>query len=178
MKSFFLKTARLGFAVWSMDDLPDALELWGDPEVTRYITASGIMSESDVRARLEKEIEIYDKTNIQYWPLYLKESGECIGCCGLRPYDDDKNILEMGVHIKPRFWKKGYANEACLAVMEYAFDLLGADGLFAGHNPENQTSAQLLKKLGFVYMHDEFYPPTGLMHPSYMLTKKQFLVLK
>jgi hypothetical protein len=27
-------------------------------------------------------------------------------------------------------------------------------------------------KLGFVYTHDELDPPTGLVHPSYLLAKK------
>jgi hypothetical protein len=41
--------------------------------------------------------------------------------------------------------------------------------LFAGHNPANQASRELLARLGFRYTHDELYPPTGLMHPSYRL---------
>jgi [ribosomal protein S5]-alanine N-acetyltransferase len=33
--------------------------------------------------------------------------------------------------------------------------------IFAGHHPENEGSGRLLAKLGFVYTHDELYPPTG-----------------
>jgi hypothetical protein len=36
MKQFFLNTKRLGFSVWSEDDISDALELWGNKEVTKY----------------------------------------------------------------------------------------------------------------------------------------------
>ena len=32
----------------------------------------------------------------------------------------------------------------------------------------------LLTRLGFVYTHDEFYEPTGLRHPSYMLARSQW----
>jgi hypothetical protein len=28
-------------------------------------------------------------------------------------------------------------------------------------------------RLGFVHTHDEFYEPTGLMHPSYLLTRQE-----
>lgn len=59
--------------------------------------------------------------------------------------------------------------------MEYAFKVLKADALFAGHNPKNIASAALLKKLGFKYIYDEFYPPTGLYHPSYLLTKEDYM---
>ena len=33
--------------------------------------------------------------------------------------------------------------------------------------PKNTASRALLLRLGFVYDHDAFYPPTGLYHPSY-----------
>ena len=38
----------------------------------------------------------------------------------------------------------------------------------------NIASVQLLKKLGFTYAHDEFYPPTGLYHPSYLMTDHDY----
>jgi ribosomal-protein-alanine N-acetyltransferase len=37
MNYYFLKTSRLGFRQWSIADLPLAMALWGDPEVTRFI---------------------------------------------------------------------------------------------------------------------------------------------
>jgi RimJ/RimL family protein N-acetyltransferase len=52
------------------------------------------------------------------------------------------------------------------------------DGLFAGHNPKNEASRQLLEKLGFRYTHDEYYAPTGLNHPSYMMTAEEYVQLK
>lgn len=175
MRDFFLTTERLGFSTWQKEDLPAALELWGNPQVTRYITADGIMSDAQVRERINKEIETYKKYRMQYWPVYIKETGQNAGCCGLRPYDYENHIFEMGVHLKPGYWGMGIAGEACLAVMDYAFNVLGARELFAGHNPNNAASAGLLKKLGFIYTHDEFYKPTGLYHPSYLLGKEQYM---
>jgi RimJ/RimL family protein N-acetyltransferase len=80
----------------------------------------------------------------------------------------------MGIHLKQKYWGKGFAQEACLAVIEYAFNRLEVSALFAGHNPQNVASAQLLKKLGFKYKNDEYYPPTGLYHPSYLMTKQDY----
>lgn len=175
MREFFLTTERLGFSVWNENDIFDALELWGNPEVTKFIVADGKMLEEQVHQRLKKEIETYNNANIQYWPVYFMETLENIGCCGLRPYDLEKNILEMGIHLKKQCWGKGFAQEACLAVIDYAFNILQVDALFAGHNPKNTASARLLKKLGFTYTHDEFYPPTGLYHPSYLMTKQDYM---
>jgi RimJ/RimL family protein N-acetyltransferase len=47
--------------------------------------------------------------------------------------------------------------------------VLAASALFAGHHPANRSSRDLLLKLGFRYTHDEYYAPTGLQHPSYLL---------
>jgi len=174
MRDFFINTARLGFSVWNEKDISDVLELWGNPKVTKYIVADGKMSKVQVLQRLIREIETYSSNNIQYWPVYLIETNQNIGCCGLRPYDSEKNILEIGIHLKDKYWGKGFAKEACLAVIEYAFETLRVNALFAGHNPQNTESARLLEILGFTYTHDEFYPPTGLQHPSYLMTKQDY----
>lgn len=178
MKEYFLKTTRIGFSVWNEKDIFDAIELWGDPEVTKFIVADGKMSKEQIQQRLNKEIDAYNKDNVQYWPIYLIENNENIGCCGLRPYDSYNNILEMGIHLKSKYWGQGLAKESSLAVIDYAFNILEVNGLFAGHNPNNITSSQLLKKLGFKYTHDEFYPPTGLNHPSYLIIKEDYLNIK
>ena len=111
---------------------------------------------------------------VQYWPLFLRKGERFVGCCGLRPYDLSKGIFELGVHLLPMFWGKGYAREACARVIRLAFDDLGCPSLFAGHNPRNVASARLLLDLGFIHTHDELYPPTGLEHPSYTLNRDVF----
>lgn len=174
MREFFLTSERLMFSVWKEEDLPDALELWGSPEVTQYIVSGGSMSEEQIRQRLKNEIEMQKKYNVQYWPVYIKEDSEFAGCCGLRIKDLENGVLELGIHLKKRYWGKGIASEACRAVMEYAFGILDADALFAGHNPQNAASARILKRLGFRYIKDEYYPPTGLYHPSYLMSRKEF----
>lgn len=178
MKEYFLKTNRLGFSTWEKNDVKDAMELWGNPNVTKFITANGVMQKEQVMERLEKEINTSICEHIQYWPVYKLDSNQHIGCCGLRPYDAKKNIVEMGIHLKENAWGKGYAYEACIAVIEYAFEMLKFDGIFAGHNPKNQTSASLLEKLGFTYIKDEFYTPTGLFHPSYLMVKENYVTIK
>lgn len=174
MKKYFLKTERIGFSEWNDKDLNDAIGLWGDPEVTKFISANGKMSKEQITERLTKEIDNYKNFKVQYWPIYLIKNDKNIGCCGLRPYDFEKNIFELGFHLKKDYWGKGLAQEASLAVIEYAFNVLKVDALFAGHNPNNTASSKLLKKLGFKYTHDEFYPPTRLNHPSYIMTKEDF----
>ena len=174
MKKFFMRTARLGFSVWTEDDISEAQELWGNLAVTKYISANGKMSMEQIHQRLQKECETYAVYLIQYWPIYSLENYEHVGCCGLRPYESEKNVLEIGFHLKEKHWGKGLAEEASRAVIDYAFDVLGVGMLFAGHHPDNIASSCLLKKLGFIYSQDSFYPPTGLFHPSYLLTRQEY----
>jgi ribosomal-protein-alanine N-acetyltransferase len=172
MAEFFLRSSRLGFRLWRDGDLPLALALWGDPAVSRLI-AAGALSERDIRARLRQEIETQRRFRMQYWPMFLLATGEHVGCCGLRPHGDDPGRPEFGVHVRSRHWRQGFAYEGASAVIEHAFRRIGVAALFAGHNPANIGSRRLLAKLGFVYTHDEFYAPTGLQHPSYLLTRGQ-----
>ena len=149
-----------------------ATMLWGDPEVTKFLVSTGIMTPKEVRERLDQEMTNYRFHRIQYWPIFMKSSGEFVGCCGLRPHGEDSYVLEMGVHLVKDQWQKGIATEAFKTIIRYAFDQLHVISLFAGHNPRNLVSARLIKGLGFIYVNDEFYPSTGLMHPSYILEMK------
>ena len=172
---YFLRTPRIGFRLWKEEDLHLAIGLWGDFKVTQFFDARGKLSQAQVYERLLQEISTQKMHGIQYWPIFYLQSGRHLGCCGLRPYDKSKNVLEIGFHIRYRYWRQGYAVEAACAVMRYAFDTIKVSGLFAGHNPKNEGSRQLLTKLGFRYTHDEFYKPTGLNHPSYLMTADDYL---
>jgi ribosomal-protein-alanine N-acetyltransferase len=171
---YFLTTQHLGFRCWANDDFGLALELWGDPEVTQFIDARGHLSDDQVRVRLSKEIATERVHGIQYWPIFLLESDEHVGCCGLRPYGESRQVLEIGFHIRVRHWGCGYATEAARATIAYAFESLSAKALVASHNPANDASRHLVQKLGFRYMHDEYYEPTSLDHPSYLLAAEEF----
>lgn len=168
---YFLTSERIGFRNWKIDDLPLALQLWGDLEVTRLI--GGPFTEEQVKERLLKEIATQKEHGVQYWPIFERVSGDSIGCCGLRPYTKRENTIEVGFHLLPQYWGKGFAKEAARTVIRYAFDNLGVEALFAGHNPKNELSRHLLIRLGFEFTHEEFYPPTGLQHPSYLLTREK-----
>ena len=166
---YFLRTKRLGFRRWTDEDFDLALALWGDAKVTELIDARGKLTPEQVRERLDQEIAHERFYRIQYWPVFALQDDAHVGCCGLRPRSPAQRVYEIGFHIRSDCWRRGYALEAARAVIAHAFYDLGASALFAGHNPRNEASRRLLEKLGFEYQRDEFYPPTGLNHPSYLL---------
>jgi RimJ/RimL family protein N-acetyltransferase len=163
-----IKSKRIRFGHWAKTDIDLAHELWGEPDVTKYISKTGLFSDEQIAERLKFEIASEKESGVQYWPFFEKTSGKFVGVAGLHPHG--VGIYEIGFHLKPEFWGKGYAIEAAEKVIDYAFNELGAKELFAGHNPNNIASKKLLEKLGFEYTGDEFYEPTGLYHPSYKKT--------
>jgi [ribosomal protein S5]-alanine N-acetyltransferase len=168
---YFLVTARLGFRCWRTDDLSLALGLWSDPEVSRFI--GGPFSSAQISQRLEDEISLMTSHRVQYWPVFLRDDGQHVGCAGLRPYQPEEHIYEIGVHLRPGFWRKGLAQEATNAIADYGFTTLGIRGLFAGHHPANEKSRHLLEKFGFTFIGEQFYAPTGLKHPSYIRMRQR-----
>jgi len=166
-RSYFLKTERLGFAQWTPDDLPLAMGLWGDPKFTRLL--GGPFSEEEVKERLAREIDSMARSGIQYWPIFWIADGDLVGCAGVHPYKPEARIFELGFHLRPAYWGNGLAFEASQAIIKLAFGGLGAAALFAGHYPSNAASKRVLERLGFRFTHEELYPPTGLMNPSYLL---------
>ncbi|MBI4429068.1 MAG: GNAT family N-acetyltransferase [Ignavibacteriales bacterium] len=176
--AYFLTTKRLGFRVWKETDLDLAFGLWGDYGVTQFIDARGHLSRVQVQEILAKELATAKTYGVQYWPVFLLGDGEHIGCCGLRPHKVSEKVYELGVHIRLKHWGKGFASEAVRGVISYAFGTLGISALFAGRNPRNEASRHLLNKLGFKYTHAEYYSPTGLNHPSYLFTAREYASLK
>ena len=162
-----MTTQRLGFRTWSPEDLPLAMALWGNPQVTAFL--GGPFDQLRIQARLDREISCLGEHRMQYWPIFQLDGDVHVGCAGLRPYRIEDHILELGFHLRPEYWGHGLAEEAGRLAIEYGFENLGASALFAGHHPANLASRQVLSKLGFRYTHDEIYPPTGELHPSYLL---------
>ena len=127
------------------------------------------MTAADIQTKLNAVLESQLDFGIQYWPMFLKQSDQHIGCCRVRPKNADDGILEFGIHLRPEHWGNGLAVEAGVAMARHVFARKFMFELFAGHHPWNRASRHLLRKLGFTYIGDKFYPLTGLQHPSYRL---------
>lgn len=169
--AYFLKTERLGFRCWAEEDLALVTTLWCDAEVTGLI--GGPFSTEQAQARLGTEIAHCERHGVQYWPVFLLEYGQHVGCAGLQPYGTDEGVYEMGIHLLPAFWRCGLGTEAARAIVDHAFGELGAEAVVARHHPENGGSRRLMEVLEFEYTDDQLYGPTGLMHPSYILRSPQ-----
>jgi RimJ/RimL family protein N-acetyltransferase len=79
---------------------------------------------------------------------------QLVGSCGLgrRP----SGAVEMGYWIGRPFWGRGYATEACTALVDIA-RTLALPSLEGSHFIDNPASARVLEKLGF--------EPLGIIAP-------------
>jgi RimJ/RimL family protein N-acetyltransferase len=79
---------------------------------------------------------------------------QLVGACGLGRRASSS--VEMGYWIARPFWGRGYATEACRALVDIA-RTLGLPSLEGSHFLDNPASARVLEKLGF--------EPLGIVAP-------------
>jgi len=91
----------------------------------------------------------------------LKEGGQLIGQVHLDPhaiqtanFDGDNSPffwveVELAFAFGKEFWGKGYAYEACLPMIHYAFNELHLPRLVGGAMADNERSIALHRRLGY-----------------------------
>jgi len=143
-----LETERLVLRQFSIDDAQFIFELLNEPSFIQNIGDRGIRTLDDARSYiLRVPIASYEQNGFGLYLVVSKETGESIGMCGLIKRDTLEDV-DIGYAYLPRFWSKGYAVEAALAVKEYARDVVGLKRLVAITDPENQASIRVLEKIG------------------------------
>jgi RimJ/RimL family protein N-acetyltransferase len=81
--------------------------------------------------------------------LLDKKNGEMVGQCGiLAQVVDDIPELEVGYHILPQYWGKGYAPEAAKFFINYAFENNLADSIISVIDVGNIKSQRVAEKNG------------------------------
>lgn len=84
------------------------------------------------------------------WVVIEKKSRKLIGRAGFGIADYlDFSEIDMGYLIDREYRRRGYAEEACRAVLEYARSVLEFPGVSAYADRGNVGSVRLLEKLGF-----------------------------
>ncbi len=78
-------------------------------------------------------------------------SPAAIGICGFKGRPTDEGVAEIGYSVVPACHRRGFANEACEALLEWAFSHEEVSKVI-GHTLKGLTpSIGVMEKLGFVY---------------------------
>jgi len=145
---FTLQTDRLLLEHFSFEDCEFILRLLNEPSFIENIGDKGVRDLEGARAYLrDGPMASYAANGFGLFRVGLKESGDCIGMCGLisREILDD---VDIGYGFLPEFWGQGYAFESAAAVMRYGREQLGFKRIVAVVSPGNTSSVKLLQKLG------------------------------
>jgi ribosomal-protein-alanine N-acetyltransferase len=79
--------------------------------------------------------------------VILKDSGKMIGDV-IFSEGGDKGTYEIGYDFNENFWNKGYATEACIAMLNHIFNKVGGRRVYAECNDDNFSSIKLLERIG------------------------------
>ena len=143
------ETERLKIREITVEDVPRLYELYSGEGITKYM--------EPLYPEMEKEIE-YTKAYIEnvykfygygMWVIVKKKCGEVIGRVGLE-YKEGFDGLELGFMLGADYQNRGYAYEACRAVLTYGIEELGIACFYAFVNENNTASIRLCERLGFM----------------------------
>lgn len=77
-----------------------------------------------------------------------RQSGRIVGDVGVAVTRSEPHVAKIGYTIAPAFQERGYATEAVRALVDYAFDTLGAEVVRAHASAENVASIRVAEKVG------------------------------
>lgn len=146
-------TERLVIREMCEEDLHALYTIYDDEDVIKYTENLYENPEKELQYIKDYRKYIYEFYGYGTWVLIHKGSGELIGRAGLnhRPEFDEP---ELGFVIAKKYWRQGYAFEACKKILELAKKVYEMDQLQALVKKENLASIKLLEKLQFCYEED------------------------
>jgi len=152
MAKIFIETERLILREIIPEDVEAFFAMDSNPEVVKYVGIKPLTDISQSAAVIESIRNQYTENGIGRWAVILKENGKLIGWSGLKlikEINNHQNIHDLGYRLTPEYWGKGYATETSKAVLNYGFNEMKLDTIFAYADIKNQASNHVLRKLGF-----------------------------
>ncbi|MGB6299418.1 MAG: GNAT family N-acetyltransferase [Rivularia sp. (in: cyanobacteria)] len=142
-----LKTNRLILREFRESDLDAYAEISADAEVMRYLGTGKILSRAESWRSMAAIIGHWYFRGYGLWAVEEQQSGEMIGRIGC--WKPEGWIgLEVGWSLRRAFWGKGFATEAGLASIDFAFTKLQQTHVISLINPNNKASSRVAEKLG------------------------------
>ncbi len=140
-----LETERLILRPPNADDLEGFVRFSADPEATRFLGGPG--SPPAVWRSVAQLIGAWTLRGFSMFSFIEKETGQWVGRGGpWRPEGWPGN--EIGWAITPHAQRKGYAREASIACLDYAFTTLGWDEVIHCIDPRNVASIAVAHAIG------------------------------
>jgi RimJ/RimL family protein N-acetyltransferase len=157
-----IATQRLLLRPWRVDDAGSALAIYGEADVSRWLSPA-MDSVPDLAAmRLVLQQWTAEDARVNppagRWAIELRTDRHLVGGAILLPLPPDLVDLEMGWQLRPDAWQHGYATEAGRALVRWAFGQ-GQDEVFAVSRPTNARAAATARRIGMEWVGetDKYY---------------------
>jgi RimJ/RimL family protein N-acetyltransferase len=160
-----LETERLVLRKSEPGDVDGYAEIWGDPEVVRFLGGRTLTRE-EAEGGIERMLKQWDRHGVGLFSVIRKEDERLVGRVGYLLWDPERWAnamheeleepleLEIGWVVASAFWNKGYATEAAIACRDQAFGPLGRSRVISLIAAENVPSIRVAEKIGESYERD------------------------
>jgi Acetyltransferases, including N-acetylases of ribosomal proteins len=173
----FEETKRLILREVLPEDEVGFYELDSDPDVHKYIGSQTIDNIEEARETIRFIRKQYIDNGIGRWAVIEKSTNNFIGWSGLKliktQTNNHINYYDLGYRLIKRYWGNGYATEAAFASLNYGFDKLALEEIYADANIENAGSNNVLKKVGFRLI--ETFEKEGIMNNWYQIKRDDWI---
>lgn len=145
-----LSTERLVLREVMPEDADDVLELRSNDEVLRYLGRPKMYTIAEAQRYISLLRDGVAGNQAITWAISRAGDAALIGTIGFWRIEKENHRAEIGYALHPGHWRKGYLSEAMEPVLRFGFDVLKLHSIEARVHPENEASAGLLRKHGFV----------------------------
>ena len=155
-----IETERLLLRDWSEEDFGEFVASTNTPVVMRWL--GGVKEPEALRERLASAfLPWQEERGFTFWVVERKADKALLGFCGLKIAEDPGSPVEgeyeIGWRLREDAWGQGYAKEAAIASLDFAFDRLGAAQVVALTVIGNEPSWGLMERLGMTRRPDLDY---------------------
>jgi RimJ/RimL family protein N-acetyltransferase len=148
--SFPLRTERLEMRPFVDDDLDALFAMQSDDGVTRYLPW-GPQSRDQVKDLLEriKPLTGFDGSRHGVrLAVVLPDSGAVVGDLSLWETNGERAQAEIGFVVHPDHQRRGYAAEACRALLRLGFEQVGLHRIVGRADARNVASIGVMERIG------------------------------
>lgn len=174
--NIYIETERLILRNFVETDYERLFLLDSNPDVMRYVGQKPLSEKEESRKVVQMILQQYQDNGLGRLAVIEKESNLLIGWSGLKLHTSEinghQNFYDLGYRFLPEIWGKGYASESAKASLDFGFNDLKAEVIYAHAHSENIPSNNILTKLGFENK-GEFTEPDGICF-WYELKKENF----
>jgi RimJ/RimL family protein N-acetyltransferase len=145
-----LASERLVLRMFRESDLDAYAEMFADPEVVRYLGDGHRLSRDEAWRNLATIVGHWQLRGFGLWAVEEKHTEVLVGRVGCWQPEGWPG-LEIGWALRRQFWGKGYATEAALQAVDFAFNHLRRDRAISLIQPENSASIAVALRLGMQF---------------------------